>query len=171
MFAYVKDRQPEMNALFGSLTGLLKEFGDNPDVRDAVVFAAWRRIAGEALSLQAVPVELNEERLVVAVENKMWKRHLEDLSGQMLFKINSALGAGMVTFIEFRVDAKVFKALGDKRRRSAIDAEESARTARGEITEKLRAQAGAIQDQDLRERFLLAAGRCLARKKALAARD
>jgi hypothetical protein len=160
-----------MNALFGSLTGLLKEFGDNPDVREAVVFAAWKKIAGEALSLQAVPVELNDERLVVAVENKMWKRHLEDLSGQMLFKINSALGAPMVTFIEFRLDTKFFRTRDRERRRAQADEEGSAQAARAEITEKLRASAGAIRDEDLREQFLLAAGRCLARKKALAARD
>jgi predicted nucleic acid-binding Zn ribbon protein len=160
-----------MNALFGSLAGLLKEFGDNPDVREAVIFAAWKKIAGEALSEQAIPVDLNGERLAVAVENKMWKRHLEDLSGQMLFKINSALGAPMVTFIEFRVDTKFFRTRDKQRRKTEIEAKESAETARGEITEKLRASADAIRDEDLRERFLLAAGRCLARKKTLAARD
>jgi len=160
-----------MNALFGSLAGLLKEFGDNPDVREAVVFAAWKKIAGEALNEQAVAIELSKERLVVAIGTELWKRHLEDLSGQMLFKINSALGAAMVTFIEFRVDAKFFRAREKERRKLKMNEAELDRTARGEISEKLRASAGAIEDEDLRERFLLAAGHCLARKKALKARD
>src|SRR6185295_13381338 len=96
-----------MNDLFGSLTGLLKEFGDNADVREAVVFAGWRKIAGEALREQTAPIALDNKRLIVAVTGEMWKNHLEDLSGQMIFKLNSALGDSIVTFIEFRVDEKL----------------------------------------------------------------
>lgn len=160
-----------MNELFRVLPALLKEFDDNPDVREAVIFAAWRKIAGEMLREQAIPVELNKNRLVVAVGGQIWKNHLEDLSGQMIFKLNSALGSAAVTFIEFRVDEKAVEAERKKRSASKMDPEESARIARGEITPKLRDSAGAIKDENMREQFLLAAGRCLARKKTLAERD
>jgi hypothetical protein len=160
-----------MNELFRVLPTLLKEFEDNHDVREAVIFAAWRKIAGEMLREQAVPVELDKNRLVVAVGTKMWKDHLEDLSGQMIFKLNSALGSAEVTFIEFRVDEKAVEAEVDRHRTSKIDPEESARIARGEITPKLRDSARSIKDENMRERFLLAAGRCLARKKTLSERD
>lgn len=160
-----------MNELFRVLPALLKEFEDNLDVREAVIFAAWRKIAGEMLREQAVPTELNKNRLVVAVGSKMWKDHLEDLSGQLIFKLNSALGSAAVTFIEFRVDEKAVEAERGKHRASKMDPDESARIALGEITPKLRDSAEAIKDENMREQFLLAAGRCLARKKTLAERD
>jgi hypothetical protein len=156
-----------MNELFGSLTGLLTEFGDRPEVREAVVFAAWRKIA---VHEQTAPVALDDQRLIVAVKDGTWKDHLEALSGQMIFKLNSALRDSLVTFIEFRVDEKLVDENSRKYRESKTDPEESARIAREEITPKLRHSAEAIKDDDLREHFLLAAGRCLARKKTLAER-
>lgn len=160
-----------MNELFRLLPAIFKEFDDNPDVREAVIFAAWRKIAGEMLREQAVPVELEKNRLVVAVGSQIWKAHLEDLSGQMIFKLNSALGSAAVTFIEFRIDEKAVEAERKKRGAEKMDPEESARIALGEITPKLRASAGSIKDESMREQFLLAAGRCLARKKTLMERD
>lgn len=160
-----------MNELFGSLTGLLKEFGDNADVREAVVFAGWRKIAGEALREQTVPIGLDGKRLIVAVGSDMWKNHLADLSGQMIFKLNSALGDSLVTFIEFRTDEKLVNENSRRYNDAKTDPEELARIARDEITPKLRNSAKAIKDADLREHFLTAAGRCLARKKTLAARE
>ena len=160
-----------MNELFRSLTGLLKEFPDNADFREAVIFAAWKKIAGEVLREQAIPVELEKQRLVVAVGSEIWKRHLEDLSGQMIFKLNSALGAVTVTFIEFRVDEKLIDAESEKLRAAKTDPEVQIREAIGEITPKLRDSAESIKDDELREHFLMAAGLCLARKKTLAARD
>ncbi len=94
-----------MQDLFRALPKLLKEFEDTEEVREAVVFAAWRRIAGESLSEHTVPFRLFNKHLIIAVADKMWKRHLESLSGQMIFKINSILGQPIVTFIEFRIEA------------------------------------------------------------------
>jgi len=99
-----------MEALFRALPKLLKEFEDTEEVREAVVFAAWRRIAGESLSEHTVPFRLFNKHFIIAVADKMWKRHLETLSGQMIFKLNSALGQAIVTFIEFRVDEETLRA-------------------------------------------------------------
>ena len=78
--------------LFRALPALLKEFDDNESLREAVVFAAWRQIAGESLREHAVPLRLYQKHLIVAVMSETWKKHLEHLSGQMIFKFNSALG-------------------------------------------------------------------------------
>ena len=95
-----------MDELFRALPKLLKEFDDNEELREAVTLAAWRKIAGEFMLKNAVPFRLFKKHLIVAVIDNMWKRHLEDLSGQMIFKINSVLGQAIVTFIEFRIDEK-----------------------------------------------------------------
>jgi len=156
-----------MNELSTALTALLKEFGGHPEVREAIVFGAWRKIAGETLRKQAVPLRLEKRHLAVAVDSEMWKNHLEDLSGQMIFKLNSALGSAEVTFIEFVVDEKAVAAENLKYGKPAPGEAESARIAAGEITPGLRESAGAIKNEELRERFLMAAGRCLARKRVL----
>jgi predicted nucleic acid-binding Zn ribbon protein len=156
-----------MEALFRALPKLLKEFEDAEEVREAVVFAAWRRIAGESLSEHTVPFRLFNKHLIVAVADKMWKRHLETLSGQMIFKLNSALGQAIVTFIEFRVDEETLDAERGKHRRNQMTDEQLTEIALEEVTPKLRHSADAIKDDNLRYQFLLAAGSCLARKKKL----
>lgn len=156
-----------MNELFRTLPKLLKEMEDNEDVREAVTFAAWRKIAGESLSEHTVPFRLYKKHLIIAVRDNMWKRHLEQLSGQMIFKLNSVLGQAIVTFIEFRIDEETVlqeRKTGNKRKMSD---EEFRELALEKVTPKLRHSADAIKDDNLRYQFLLAAGGCLARKEKL----
>lgn len=156
-----------MEDLFRALPALLKQFDDNTELRESIIFAAWRRIAGEGLREHAVPSQLDQKRLIVAVENERWQKYLKDLSGQMIFKINSALGQALVTFIEFRVDEEIVKREKKKNRRSKIDEEKEREIALEQVTPKLRRAADAIKDDDLRYQFLLTAGSLLARKENL----
>lgn len=156
-----------MEDLFRALPALLKQFDDNADLRESVIFAAWRKIAGEGLRGHAVPFQLDQKRLVVAVENERWQRYLKDLSGQMIFKINSALGQALVTFIDFRVDEEAVKRERQKNRKSAFDEEKEREQALEQVTPKLRRAADAIKDDNLRYQFLLTAGSILARKENL----
>jgi hypothetical protein len=106
-------------------------------------------------------LRLDGTKLAIAVSTKTWQRHLEDLSPQMLFKLNAAVGARTVEFFEFVIDpAEV-----ERSRTSVVDENDDA--ARSEITAELRESAKAIEDNDLREQFLAAAANCLARKKRL----
>lgn len=155
-----------MNELFRALPALMKEFEDNSTVREAVVFAAWRKIAGEALRFSAVPVKLAGKHLTVAVSGETWRKHLEHLSGQMIFKINSKLGSAVVTFIEFRVDEAAVKKERAKFQKANLS-DISEETALNEITPKMRHKADAIKDDNLRYQFLLAAGSCLVRRKKM----
>ena len=156
-----------MNELFRALPALLKEFDENESVREAVVFATWRHIAGEALRDQTVPFRLFNKHLIIAVTSETWKKHLEHLSGQMIFKLNSALGGAVVTFLEFRVDEKTIETERAKHRKTTVSDAELQEIALEQVTPKLRHSADAIKDDNLRYQFLLAAGSCLARKKKL----
>ena len=156
-----------MQNLFRALPALLKEFNENETVREAVVFAAWRNIAGESLRENAVPFRLYKKHLIIAVAHETWKRHLERLSGEMIFKLNSALGSAVVTFIEFRVDEKTVAQERGKNKNPVISEDEIREIALDEVTPNLRFAADAIEDDNLRYQFLLAAGSCLARKKRL----
>jgi hypothetical protein len=156
-----------MQDLFRALPKLLKEFEDTEEVREAVVFAAWRRVAGESLSEHTVPFRLFKKHLIIAVADKMWKRHLESLSGQMIFKLNSILGQAIVTFIEFRVEEETLRTERAKHRKSQVSDEQLREIALDAVTPKLRHSADAIKDDNLRYQFLLAAGSCLARKEKM----
>ena len=155
-----------MNELFRLLPKLLSEHEDNETVREAVVFAYWRKVVGESLRDNTVPFRLYKKQLIIAVADAGWKRHLESMSGQMIFKLNSALRAPEVTFIEFRIDEKTC-ADAKKERKPIITEEEMWEIALENISPKLRQTANAIKDENLRYQFLLAAGGCLARKKSM----
>ena len=154
-----------MQDIFRTLPALLKEFDNNEAVRRAVVFAAWRKIAGKSLAEHAVAVKLKQKRLTVAVATERWEKYLLDLSGQMIFKLNSALGQAVVTFIEFCVDEKAVTREREKRSNKSIDEVELQELAQREITPQLRGKAKTIKDESLRQEFLRAAGISLARKE------
>jgi hypothetical protein len=160
-----------MEDLFRALPKLLREFDDTDEIREAVALAAWRRVAGQSLCEHAVPFRLFNKHLIVAVANPTWKKHLEHLSGQMIFKLNSMLGQAVVTFIEFRVDEETVLEERAKNKIPTISSEEQEEIALEEVTPKLRGAADAIKDDNLRYQFLLAAGSCLARKKKIVNRE
>lgn len=150
-----------MERIFGTIPAVLSGLGANDSATEAVVFAGWRRSAGEMLSERTAPVEYFEDRLVIAVDDATWQRHLEDLAPQMLARINGSLGLGTVRFIEFRIDPAALKNAPNKRAKRTKAAEE-----RGPISPSLIDAANGIADEALRESFLDAAAVYLADKKA-----
>ena len=146
-----------MEELIQSLPKLLRAAGEAEEVVEAAAFVAWRRVAGEALRGCAVPFRLYRKTLVVAVPDTTWRKQLEAVSGQLIFRLNSLLGQALVTYIEFRVDRETVGRERDRTRAAheatAEDEEQAIRSAG-----QLRAAASAIRDEDLRRRFLIAAG-------------
>ena len=148
--------------IFRTLPGILGDMEGVEVVREAVVFAAWRRIAGESLTAHAVPVGLENGRLRIAVSNLNWQRNLKDQCGQMLFKLNATLGSPNVTYIELEIDEQ---AVLNSRTGSRPPDDAFRAAAANEITDDLTQAAESIEDEELRRQFLLAAGSCLVRKK------
>jgi hypothetical protein len=149
--------------LFRTLPALVSDPEGSAAIREALVFAAWRKIAGEALAAHTVPLKLQDSTLIVAVASLTWQRHLKDLAGQMLFKVNAALGSPMVSYIQLDIDDAVVRE--ERARRGLIDETEARRMAEQEITPDLVLAAAKIEDEELRQQFLAAAGNCLVRKR------
>ncbi len=146
-----------MEELIQSLPKLLRAAGEAEEVVEAAAFVAWRRVAGEALRGCAVPFRLYRKTLVIAVPDTTWRKQLEAVSGQLVFRLNSLLGQALVTYIEFRVDQQTVQQERGRMRatqRAPAEDEEQAIDSAG----PLRAAASAIRDEDLRRRFLIAAG-------------
>src|ERR1044071_8530549 len=152
-----------MEDLFQSLPKLLRAAGESEEVLEAASFVAWRRVAGEALRGCAVPIRLYNRRLIVSVPDSTWRKQLEQVSPQLVFRLNSLLGQPVVTYVEFRVDPQTVREERRRLRRhedERLRAEEAALERAHELDEA----AHAIHDDELRRRFLLAAGSCLNRK-------
>jgi len=155
-----------MQDILSALPELLDEHGDNEEVRRAVVFAIWRRVAGDSLSEHASAVALDGSTLRIAVADRNWQRNLSELSKEMLFRMNFIFGSAEVKRLEFVID----KHLVSNSNKNIIDHAAAEAEALDEINEPLRKAADAIQDDDMRRKFILAAGSCLARERWLAAK-
>lgn len=152
-----------MEDLFQALPKLLRAAGESEEVLEAASFAAWRRVAGEALRGCAVPFRLYNRRLIVSVPDTTWRKQLEQVSPQLVFRLNSLLGQAVVTYVEFRVDPQTVRAERARMGRTEYERLNEEEAALGRAVE-LEDASHAIHDETLRRRFLLAAGSCLNRK-------
>lgn len=145
-----------MESLLKTLPAILTAAGQSPEVAEAGCFAAWKHAVGDALSVHAVPLRLEEQTLIVAVADNVWQKQLEQMRPQLLFRLNSVLGHSLVKLIEFREEPSALP----KARVAAGAAEKKSDDA---IPFELRAAASEIQDGDLRRAFLGAAASCVKR--------
>lgn len=148
-----------MDAFFRALPGVFEAIEASDEVRQAFVFAAWRRVAGAQLTERAAPVAVVGKRLVVAVADITWQRNLESLAGQLLFRLNAALGRPLVDYIEFRIDEDAVDAASVGK----VSADGCADST--EIPDEVLESAVAIKDEQLRKTVLNAAANCLSRTK------
>jgi hypothetical protein len=147
-----------MERLIKTLPAILKASGAPDEVAEAACIAAWKHAVGEGLSSHAVPIQLQNSTLVVAVADNIWKKQLEQMRGQLLFRLNSVLGQALVTSIDLRVDPKRIELVRAKPSGTSEDME-----SHYQIPTELLSAAAAIEDVDLRRAFLGAAASCVKR--------
>ncbi len=152
-----------MEELIRLLPNVLRAADNAQEVLEAAALAAWRRVAGEGLREHAVPFRLYEKTLIVAVADANWRNQLEGMSRKLLFRINGMLGQAVVTYIEFRIDPNTVSQVRDELYRRENEREEYEQRAMDSAT-GLFAAAESIKDENLRRKFLLAAGSCLERR-------
>lgn len=144
-----------MDSISRLIPAILKASGGEERMLESACVSAWNLAVGEATLRGSRPVALNGKTLTVAAVDAQWKRQLENLAPQILFKLNSVLGQPAVTRIHIIIDAGFVHA------------------AQPSVTVKeippprpdadLTAAAAIITDEKLREQFLRTAGRCLSR--------
>lgn len=157
-----------MQRILESLPMVLKHIGGDSTAVEPIVFAAWKRCVEGVLAENIVPVRLERDRLVAAVSSETWRRSVADLGPELAARINKALGAALVHYIDFRVDADVV----DGHRRQLLSAD-GVDIKEGTIPRKglkgLIASAEAIANEDLRRQFVAAAAASLARARSRSA--
>lgn len=146
-----------MDNLIKTLPAILSAAAESEEVVEAAAIAAWKHVVGAALVNHAVPVQLQNKKLVVVVEDNIWQRQLEQMRGQLLFRLNSILGQPLVKSIELRIDPKTLAKASGERGGSRKERPDH------QIPAELVTAAAGIQDVDLRRAFLGAAASCVRR--------
>jgi hypothetical protein len=146
-----------MNSLGRLLPSLVRGADDSPEARECAAFTAWNGAAGAGVRRASTPVRLDNRLLVVATVDQTWKTQLERLAPQLIFRINSLLAAPLVTRIAFRVDPSAVAATHEPEAPPVRTGNPAA------VAAELARDAETIADPALRDAFLRAASRCLAR--------
>jgi hypothetical protein len=157
------DGKEPMQDVFRSISALFRDADAGDEARQAVLFAAWKRSAGEQLCEHTAPLKFEQKRLTVAVSGVRWKQQLEDLAGQMVFRLNAAFGTPVLNYIEFVVDEAAVERSVAKAHASANDPDKYS----GELPRDVIEAAAAIRDPKLRTDFLAAAASCVERPAKL----
>ena len=148
----------QMESLLKLLPTMIRLAGDHEEVREQAAFTAWRIITGEGLANTCRPFRLYRRHLVIATLDTTWKRQMEAMSGEILFRLNSLLGSPMVTFIEFRID-RAHVVAGRHQEEPTYSFEHIQ-----ELKTELQPAAEKIKDEELRAAFLRAASKYLGRE-------
>lgn len=143
------------------LPKLLNATGANPEMAEVAAKLAWTRAAGEGLRRHAIPFRLDRHTLVVSVADAIWQRQMQSMTLELIARMNRLLGRDVIAAIEFRIDPVIVE-----RVRADSQPRARAQASRDSIPDELISAAGAIVDQDLRDRFIRAAENCIARRES-----
>lgn len=89
------DRDPQP---LGRLAArLVRDRGWGDRVAGGVVFGRWAQLVGEEIAEHATPVALREGELTVQASSTAWATQLRLLQRQLLGRISSGVGRGVVT--------------------------------------------------------------------------
>jgi len=76
--------------------------GEKVDL-ERIACSAWAQSVGRKIAARTRAVRLVRTRLVVEVEDDIWRRQLLGMGGQILAVLEKNLGHGFVEDVEFRV--------------------------------------------------------------------
>lgn len=95
---------PEPRPVGESLDGLARRLGAPAAAPLGAVFNRWEEAVGEAIAARARPVSLADGVLVVAVDDPAWATQLRYLVNDLIAKVATVAGEGVVGRIEVRVE-------------------------------------------------------------------
>ena len=147
-----------MQSLLQAIPGLLRLSGDDAVVREQLVFAVWRKVAGAGVAPATAPLALDGQHLRIAVLDRTWKTQLEQIAPEYLARIGRLLAAPLVTRLLFEIDPSRIQATHSVVAPAPFPFHRTAA-----LMESLEEDAATIRDPDLRAIFLHAAARSIER--------
>lgn len=83
------------------LQALLGEWMENPESRRVVMQRTWQRAVGDSVARRCRPLQLDDGVLTVEVTDSSWAPQLATMTGDLISKVNAALGKPWVRRIEW----------------------------------------------------------------------
>lgn len=148
-----------LEQLINSLPAVLRSAESSNEVYTAACVAVWNHCVGEALRKNSAAQQYSENRLTVAVVDAIWQRQLQQMSDQLLYRLNSLLGQPLLRKIQFIINPDAVA--GSLKAASQRSVEPKLIDFPPEII----SAATNIHDAELRRAFLGAANSCLDRLK------
>lgn len=94
---------PEPRPLRASLDRLSASLGGPKAQALTTVFDSWEEVVGEGVAAHARPASLRHGVLVVAVDDPAWATQLRWLAADLLARLATIVGEGVVKEIQVRV--------------------------------------------------------------------
>ncbi|RFD27237.1 DUF721 domain-containing protein [Mycobacterium uberis] len=92
----IRDPQP-----FGKIVrDLTKKRGWSAQVTEGTVFGQWASVVGKQIADHASPIELNDGVLSIVAESTAWATQLRIMQTQLLAKITTVVGKGVVVALK-----------------------------------------------------------------------
>ena len=83
------------------LQAILGEWLENPEARRLVLQRTWQRAVGDSVARRCRPLQFEDGVLTVEVTDSSWAPQLATMTGELISKINGALGKPWVRRIEW----------------------------------------------------------------------
>jgi len=89
------DQASRIIAQWGAVSDLISH--------EKVACTAWKKAVGKRLAARTTALRLVRDRLVIEVEDEVWRNNLYSLRPQILRNLEQALGPGIVGDISFEI--------------------------------------------------------------------
>lgn len=133
------------------LEGLARRLGLETKLLENRLRRDWASVVGEPVASNTWPDQIRYKKLYLLVHNSVWMHQLTFLKPDLLKKLNTVAGEGLVTDIVLRVGEIPSREV-DSGTTPAIDRDS---TVSESIASEAASHVSGIQDPDLRLRFTL----------------
>jgi len=82
-----------MSCLEDEISNIIEVFGINDKLNELKIIEVWKECVGESISRFAVPIGIKNHKLMVNVENSVWRFELNNHKDEIIKKINLQLQA------------------------------------------------------------------------------
>jgi hypothetical protein len=82
---------------------IIAQWGSDLITSERIACGAWKKAVGKRLALRTNAIRLVRNRLVIEVEDEVWRNNLYSLRPQILRNMEKAVGPGIVEDISFEI--------------------------------------------------------------------
>jgi predicted nucleic acid-binding Zn ribbon protein len=96
-------REDDPVGITDALDAVVRSWRGGDGRATASVFASWEAAVGEHIARHVRPVQLDDGRLVVEVDDPAWSTQVRFLEAEVLGRLATVVGPGRVVTLEVRV--------------------------------------------------------------------